>query len=64
VAELVQQGKRNKEIAAELFVSLRTVEVRLTRTYNKLGAKSRSHLIALLSGTGTVLSDGAASGMV
>ena len=64
VAELVQQGKRNKEIAAELFVSLRTVEVRLTRTYNKLGAKSRSHLIALLSASGTQLTGGAASGML
>lgn len=51
VAELVRQGLRNKEIAAELFVSLRTVEVRLTRTYNKVGARSRAHLIAMLSGS-------------
>ncbi|MBG6059205.1 DNA-binding CsgD family transcriptional regulator/tetratricopeptide (TPR) repeat protein [Cryobacterium sp. MP_M5] len=63
VAELVCRGLRNKEIATELFVSLRTVEVRLTRTYNKLGARSRSHLIAMLSVTGVASAGRAASGM-
>jgi DNA-binding CsgD family transcriptional regulator len=52
VALLVCRGMRNKEIAAELFVSLRTVEVRLTRIYQKLGARSRSHLTAMLSTDG------------
>jgi DNA-binding CsgD family transcriptional regulator len=61
VADLVCQGLRNKEIAAKLFVSLRTVEVRLTRTYNKLGARSRSQLIAMLSGIDTPAVDRAAS---
>jgi len=50
VADMVCQGLRNKEIAAELFVSLRTVEVRLTKIYQKLNARSRAHLTALLSG--------------
>ncbi|HUG50431.1 MAG TPA: LuxR C-terminal-related transcriptional regulator, partial [Terrimesophilobacter sp.] len=49
VAVMVCQGLRNKEIATQLFVSLRTVEVRLTKIYHKLGARSRAHLIAMLS---------------
>lgn len=51
VVNLVLQGLHNKEIAAELFVSLRTVEVRLTRIYQKLKARSRAHLAAILSPT-------------
>ena len=49
VVALVRQGKRNKEIAAELFVSLRTVEVRLTRIYQRMGVSSRAHLISILA---------------
>ena len=57
VVEMVSQGLHNKEIAAKLFVSLRTVEVRLTRVYHKLGARSRAHLTAMLS-------NGDASGII
>ena len=49
VAELVARGLRNKEIASQLFVSLRTVELRLTHIYRKVGARSRAHLVAMLS---------------
>lgn len=48
VVELVRQGLQNKEIAARLYISLRTVELRLTHIYRKTGARSRSHLVALL----------------
>lgn len=51
VVELVGRGLRNREIAATLFVSLRTVELRLTGIYRKLGVSSRVHLIALLHGS-------------
>ena len=44
VAELVVAGKTNAEIAAALFVSVRTVESNLTRTYRKLGVRSRTEL--------------------
>ena len=48
VLRLIRRGVRNKDIASSLFVSLRTVEVRITRIYRKLEARSRSHLLALL----------------
>jgi DNA-binding CsgD family transcriptional regulator len=44
VAELAASGRRNGEIAAELFMSVRAVEANLTRAYRKLGIRSRSEL--------------------
>ncbi|WP_427005588.1 AAA family ATPase [Pseudarthrobacter sp. H2] len=49
LVQLVARGRRNKEIAASLFVSVRTVEVRLTGIYRKLGVQSRSQLTSLTS---------------
>ena len=49
VAELVAQGKTNREVAAELFVSVHTVEASLTDIYDKLGVRSRSQLTRLLT---------------
>jgi DNA-binding NarL/FixJ family response regulator len=48
VLRLMRKGVRNKDIAAGLFISLRTVEVRITQIYRKLEARSRSHLLTLL----------------
>lgn len=48
VVELVRLGHSNKSIAEALFVSVRTVELRLTRTYRKLGVRSRLHLLTLI----------------
>jgi DNA-binding CsgD family transcriptional regulator/Flp pilus assembly protein TadD len=50
LAKLVARGMRNKEIAATLYVSVRTVEVRLTAIYRKLGVESRAQLTALAAG--------------
>ena len=44
VAVLVAAGRTNKEVAAELFTSVATVEAHLTRIYRKLGIRSRSEL--------------------
>ena len=44
VAIRVAAGERNAEIAAALFVSVATVEARLTRVYRKLGVRSRTEL--------------------
>jgi DNA-binding CsgD family transcriptional regulator len=50
IAELVASGLANKEVAAKLFVTVRTVEGNLTRIYSKLGIRSRTELAALLGG--------------
>ncbi len=44
VAALAADGATNREIAEALFVTLKTVEKHLTRTYRKLGITSRSEL--------------------
>jgi DNA-binding NarL/FixJ family response regulator len=44
VAELVAQGKTNKEVAAILVVADRTVESALTQIYRKLEVRSRTEL--------------------
>lgn len=44
VAELVAQGRTNKEVAGALFLSTRTVEGHLSRVYGKLGVHSRVEL--------------------
>ena len=41
VAELAAQGRTNKEIAAELFMGVSTVEAHLSRVYRKLGVRAR-----------------------
>ncbi|MFD1861105.1 LuxR C-terminal-related transcriptional regulator [Aeromicrobium camelliae] len=49
IVRFVQAGLRNREIAERLYLSLRTVELRLTQIYRRLGIASRAELIALLS---------------
>jgi len=47
VSDLVARGLSNREVAAELFVSAKTVQYHLTRIYAKLGIRSRAELAAL-----------------
>jgi DNA-binding NarL/FixJ family response regulator len=44
VAELVAGGLSNKEIASQMFVTVRTVEAHLSNVYGKLGIRSRTQL--------------------
>lgn len=50
VADLVAAGRTNKEVAAQLFMSVKTVEANLSRVYGKLGVRSRTELAATISG--------------
>ena len=53
IAALVMQGYRNAEIAERLFLSVRTVEGHIYRTFEKLGISRREGLTQeLLSGHG------------
>jgi DNA-binding CsgD family transcriptional regulator len=47
VAAVVRQGLSNREVAAQLFVSPRTVDFHLRNIFSKLGVASRGELIAL-----------------
>ena len=44
VAELAAAGRTNREIAATLFLSVKTVEANLARVYGKLGIRGRAEL--------------------
>jgi DNA-binding CsgD family transcriptional regulator len=44
VAELAATGIRNRDIAAAMFISPKTVEANLSRVYTKLGIHSRAEL--------------------
>jgi DNA-binding CsgD family transcriptional regulator len=44
VAELAASGLTNRDVAAKLFISSKTVEATLARVYRKLGIRSRAEL--------------------
>jgi len=46
VARLVATGMGNRQVASELFVSIKTVQFHLTHIYSKLGISSRGELAA------------------
>lgn len=52
VARLVADGLSNRQVAAELFVSIKTVQFHLTHIYAKLGVSSRAELAARLRDNG------------
>ena len=49
VSSLVATGLTNREVAAELFLSVKTVQFHLTRVYAKMGIRSRAELAAARS---------------
>jgi DNA-binding CsgD family transcriptional regulator len=46
VARLVAGGMTNRQVASELFISIKTVQFHLTHIYAKLGVGSRAELAA------------------
>jgi DNA-binding CsgD family transcriptional regulator len=49
VAVLAASGLRNRDVAAQAFMSVKTVEANLGRVYRKLGVRSRAELAALMA---------------
>ena len=46
MARLVAVGMSNRQVASELFISIKTVQFHLTYIYAKLGVGSRAELAA------------------
>lgn len=57
VAALVAEGKTNKEVAAALFLSDRTVEGHLARIFGKLGIRHRTEVAGALQMRGSTESN-------
>ena len=54
IASLVAEGKTNKEIAASMYLSPKTVGYHLANAYRKLDIHSRAELTRLVSQEATV----------
>ncbi|MGN6170613.1 MAG: LuxR C-terminal-related transcriptional regulator, partial [Solirubrobacteraceae bacterium] len=50
IVRLAAEGRTNREIAHELYVTLKTIEGHLSRAYTKLGIEGRSGLPRVLGG--------------
>jgi DNA-binding CsgD family transcriptional regulator len=53
IARLISSGRTNREVAAALHLSARTVEWNLSKVYRKLGVRSRTELAMALGTEGT-----------
>lgn len=62
VARLVATGRTNREVAAELVVSPKTVEYHLGHAFTKLGVRSRTQLAVRLAAGGQPSQDGRSAG--
>jgi DNA-binding NarL/FixJ family response regulator len=47
VLALVAEGRTNRQVGAELFISEKTVSVHLSRVMGKLGASSRTEAVSV-----------------
>lgn len=54
ILKLVAQGKSNKELASELFISINTVKVHLSNIFQKLNVSSRAEAIVYAIETGLI----------
>ena len=57
VAALVAEGRTNREVAAALYLSDRTIEGHLARIFGKLGIRHRTELAGALQARGIDLSN-------
>ncbi|MES1193449.1 MAG: helix-turn-helix transcriptional regulator, partial [Solirubrobacterales bacterium] len=49
IARLVAYGMTNREVAAKLFLSPKTIEYHLSQIYRKLDLRSRTQLASLMA---------------
>lgn len=54
IADIISQGKTNREIAESLVLSERTIEGHIANIFNKLGVSSRTQIAAWVLGPTTV----------
>jgi DNA-binding CsgD family transcriptional regulator len=54
ILQLVSQGKSNKQIAADLFISINTVKVHVSNIYQKIGVSSRTEAMLFMIEQGIV----------
>ena len=52
MARLVCTGRSNREVAGELYVSVKAVEFHLGHVFDKIGIRSRKDLAARLAAPG------------
>ena len=62
VMQLILLGKLNKQIAEELSISMKTVEVHRARVFEKMGVKSAVELAGLLAASKADASGGRGDG--
>lgn len=55
VLDLVAEGRTNRQVGAELFISEKTVSVHLSRVMAKLGASSRTEAVSVAYARGLLL---------
>ena len=55
MALLVARGATNREAAAALFLTTKTIEFHLSQIYRKLGLRSRTELANRLAATGELV---------
>ena len=53
IVRLAAEGRTNRQIAQELYLTLKTVEGQLSRAYAKLGIKGRAELPRVFEGEKT-----------
>ncbi|MCP4725925.1 MAG: helix-turn-helix transcriptional regulator [bacterium] len=53
IAELILQGRSNKEIEEQLFISLSTVKCHIYKLYKKAGVNSRAQLTNIVFNSGS-----------
>ena len=58
ILQLLARGARNKEIAAQLFLSIKTVEYHMAHLFHKLGVSNRTEAARVATERGLVVPDG------